>query len=109
METKLTVKEAAAILGVSPRRVHALIEDGRIPVERFGNVFAIKKSDLALVSDRPVGRPKKEAEIEIVPGVKKWKAEQQTLPVVAPTIKRAAKRTPAQKTKDVATKKGGKK
>ena len=64
METKVTVKRAAEILGISPRRVHALIEDGRIPVERFGNVFAIKESDLALVSDRPVGRPKKEGAAE---------------------------------------------
>ena len=64
MENKVTVKEAAAILGVSPRRVHALIEDGRIPVERFGNVFAINESDLALVSDRKAGRPKKEGAAE---------------------------------------------
>lgn len=60
MENRVTVKEAAGILGVSPRRVHALIEGGRLPVERFGNVFAIKESDLALVAERKAGRPKKE-------------------------------------------------
>jgi excisionase family DNA binding protein len=57
----LTALEAAARLGVSKRRVIALIEAGRLPAERFGNAYVIKESDLKLVEDRKPGRPPKQA------------------------------------------------
>ncbi len=55
----LTTKEAAGRLGVSVRRVHALIQDGRLPAEKFGRDYMIKEEDLKLVADRKPGRPPK--------------------------------------------------
>ena len=57
----LTVTEAASRLGVSRRRVIAMIEAGQLPAEKFANVYAINESDLALVADRKPGRPKKQS------------------------------------------------
>ena len=57
----LTTLEVAAKLGVSKRRVIALIEAGRLPAERFGNAYVINESDLKLVEDRKPGRPPKQA------------------------------------------------
>lgn len=54
----ITVKEAAEKLGVSPRRVQQLIKAGRLPATTFGDVKAIRESDLRLVADRRPGRPK---------------------------------------------------
>ena len=58
---KLTVSEAAARLGVSTRRVIALIDEGRgrLPATRFGRVWAIREVDLKLVKERKPGRPPK--------------------------------------------------
>jgi excisionase family DNA binding protein len=55
----LTTKEAAERLGITPRRVQALIEAGRLPAQKFGRDYMIKEADLKLVEDRKVGRPKK--------------------------------------------------
>jgi excisionase family DNA binding protein len=54
---KLTTKEAAERLGVSVRRVNALIEAGQLPAEKFGPVHMIDEKDLKLVEDRKPGRP----------------------------------------------------
>jgi excisionase family DNA binding protein len=56
----LTTKQAAERLGITPRRVQALIEAGRLPASKFGRDYMIKEADLKLVQDRKVGRPKKE-------------------------------------------------
>lgn len=56
---QLTTKQAAENLGVSVRRVIALIESGRLPASRFGNAYSINEPDLELVRERPVGRPAK--------------------------------------------------
>jgi excisionase family DNA binding protein len=56
----LTTKQAAERLGITPRRVQALIEAGRLPAQKFGRDYQIKEADLKLVKDRKVGRPKKE-------------------------------------------------
>jgi len=56
----LTTKEAAEKLGITPRRVLALIEVGKLPASKFGRDYMIKEADLKLVEDRKVGRPKKE-------------------------------------------------
>jgi excisionase family DNA binding protein len=56
---KLTTKEAAARLGLSVRRVNALIQSGQLPAEKFANVHMIDERDLKLVSDRKPGRPSK--------------------------------------------------
>lgn len=55
----LTTKQVAERLGVTIRRVQALITAGRLPAQKFGRDFMIKEKDLKLVADRKVGRPKK--------------------------------------------------
>jgi excisionase family DNA binding protein len=59
----LSVQAAAAELGVSPRRVQKLIQDGRLPAETLkgSNVLIIRAKDLERVRVRPTGRPKKGA------------------------------------------------
>lgn len=56
---RLTAKEAATQLGVTKRRVIALIEAGRLKAEKLGNLYIIKPSDLDKVKDRKPGRPPK--------------------------------------------------
>jgi len=51
--------QASEALGVSPRRVLALIKSGRLPAAKVGRDWIIKKSDLKFVKNRPPGRPKK--------------------------------------------------
>ena len=53
----LTTNDAASRLGVSQRRVIALIQDGRLPAQRIGRDYLIEERDLKLVSDRKPGRP----------------------------------------------------
>jgi excisionase family DNA binding protein len=55
----ITTKEAAEKLGVSMRRVTALIKDGRLPSQQIGREHLIKESDLELVRERKTGRPAK--------------------------------------------------
>jgi len=50
--------EAARRLGISPRRVLALISAGHLAAERIGGVWIIDETALAAVSDRRPGRPK---------------------------------------------------
>jgi excisionase family DNA binding protein len=60
----ITVGEAAKRLAISRRRVLALIQMGRLPAERFGNTYALKEADLALVAERTPGRPRKEGKVK---------------------------------------------
>jgi excisionase family DNA binding protein len=55
----LTTKEVAGRLGVSVRRVHALIQAERLRAEKFGRDYMIKEEDLEPVQDRKPGRPPK--------------------------------------------------
>jgi excisionase family DNA binding protein len=55
----LTTKEVAEHLGVSVRRVHQFIEDGRLPAEKRGRDYFIDKSNLKFIGDRKIGRPPK--------------------------------------------------
>ena len=55
----LTTKKVAERLGVSVRRVHALIQAERLPAEKFGRDYMIKEEDLKSVEDRKPGRPPK--------------------------------------------------
>lgn len=55
----LTTTEAAKRLGISPRRVLALIYDKRLPAQQWGRDWLIREADLAQVERRPVGRPRK--------------------------------------------------
>jgi excisionase family DNA binding protein len=55
----ITTKKAAEILGVSPRRVTALITAGKLPAQKLGRDWLINKKDLDKVKERKPGRPKK--------------------------------------------------
>lgn len=56
----LTTKEVAERLGVTVRRVQALIQDGNLPAEKVGRDYLIKEKDLKLVEERKPGRPRKD-------------------------------------------------
>ena len=55
----LTTKETAERLGVSVKRVQAMIRSGRLPAQKVGRDYLIRKEDLKLVADRRPGRPSK--------------------------------------------------
>lgn len=54
----LTTKEVAERLGVTVGRVRQMIADGQLPAQKIGRDNFIKETDLKLVKDRKVGRPK---------------------------------------------------
>ncbi len=56
---RLTTRQASEILGVSRRRVIALIEQGKLKAERFASVYTIDQKDLEAVRHRKNGRPPK--------------------------------------------------
>ncbi|MCW5940663.1 MAG: helix-turn-helix domain-containing protein [Fimbriimonadaceae bacterium] len=53
----MSVPEAAARLGVSDRRVRAMIASGRLRAHRVGGRWMVGKSDLNAVGHRKPGRP----------------------------------------------------
>jgi excisionase family DNA binding protein len=55
----LTTSEVAARLGVTVKRVQAMIRDERLPAEKRGRDYFIREADLKLVEDRKPGRPRK--------------------------------------------------
>lgn len=55
----LTTVEAARRLGVTRRRVLALIEAGRLKAVRFGCAYALKAEDVDALTVRIQGRPTK--------------------------------------------------
>lgn len=60
MKDLLTVSEAAEELEVSARRIHQLIQESRLPAEKLGSYYVIKRADLSLVKERKrTGRPPK--------------------------------------------------
>lgn len=58
----LTTKEVAQALGISVRRVQALITGGRLTAKKLGRDYIIEKSEVENVMNRRVGRPPKNAE-----------------------------------------------
>lgn len=58
MTDLLTVEQAAGELGVTSRRVRALIKDERLPAQKVGRDWLIRRQDLDKVRDRKPGRPK---------------------------------------------------
>lgn len=55
----ITTKQASEKLGITMRRVTALIKEGRLPSQQIGREHLINESDLELVRERKTGRPKK--------------------------------------------------
>jgi excisionase family DNA binding protein len=65
IKKRITVNEAAGILGLSTGRIRKMILDGVIKdVEKFGrdNAIAADEIDRLKNAERPTGRPKKEKE-----------------------------------------------
>jgi len=62
MKEFLTVSEAAQELGLSIYRIHDYIQDKRLPAEKLGSQYVIKRGDLDLIRIRKVGRPPKKKE-----------------------------------------------
>ena len=57
---KLTAKQVAEKLNVNDSRVRQLIISGKLPAEKYGNLWLVDEKDLVLVQDRkPTGRPSK--------------------------------------------------
>jgi excisionase family DNA binding protein len=59
MKKLISSKEAAEKLGLSLRRVQALITSGRLPAQKIGNSYVVNEKDLELVKERTPGRPAK--------------------------------------------------
>jgi excisionase family DNA binding protein len=57
--TILSTKEAAARLGVTMKRVQAMIRAQRLPAQKVGRDYIIQEIDLKIVADRKPGRPRK--------------------------------------------------
>jgi excisionase family DNA binding protein len=53
----ISTQQAADKLGVTRRRVLAMIAAKQIPADRFGNAWMIDEKNLKLVADRKPGRP----------------------------------------------------
>lgn len=62
MKNLISSKDAAEKLGLSLRRVQALITSGRLPAQKIGNSYVVNEKDLELVRERIPGRPAKKAE-----------------------------------------------
>ena len=60
----LTVKEASRILGVTVGRVHQLIAADRLPAEKLGFQYVIRKADLDRIAVRKPGRPARIRNVE---------------------------------------------
>lgn len=60
---KLTARQAAEKLGVNDSRIRQLIGTGKLPAEKYGNLWLVDEKDLELVKNRkPTGRPRKTKE-----------------------------------------------
>ena len=55
----IDTQKAAAMLQVTPRRIRALIQSGRLPAQKLGRDWLIQSADLAALRARPNGRPKR--------------------------------------------------
>jgi excisionase family DNA binding protein len=97
----LSTQQAAKRLGVSDARIRRLILDGRLPSQKVGRDHLIREEDLALVTDRPTGRPKKAETAEKASGVPmEYPLE------AAEHMKETKPKTKAKPAKKRATKKG---
>src|SRR3989442_10084581 len=55
----VSVKEAAEMLGLSPRTVYDYIEEGRLSSARLADVIAISVEEIMKFKREPSGRPRK--------------------------------------------------
>lgn len=54
---QLTTEQVAQRLGVTPRRVRALVTAGRLKAKKIGRDYLIDSRDLAKFTPLPPGRP----------------------------------------------------
>jgi excisionase family DNA binding protein len=54
--TKLSVQQAAKVMGVSARSVYNYIKAGQLAHERFGNMIIVDDANIRTLKRRPVGR-----------------------------------------------------
>ena len=54
---ELTTQQVAQRLGITPRRVRALITAGRLKAKKIGRDYLIDSRDLAKFTPLPPGRP----------------------------------------------------
>jgi excisionase family DNA binding protein len=59
MNDFISIKTASEKLGLSIRRVQALITSGRLPAEKIGNSYVVREQSLKLAEDRPADRRSK--------------------------------------------------
>jgi excisionase family DNA binding protein len=69
MGEMITPQDVADRLRLTVYRVHQLIRAGKLPATSFGRFYLVNEDDLALVANRPTGRPKKAETAEKVSGV----------------------------------------
>ena len=54
----ITVNAAAELRGVSPHRIRQYITEGRLPAERMGREYLVRRRDVDRMEVADVGRPK---------------------------------------------------
>ena len=59
LQDLLGVDEAAHILGISADRMRVLLRTSRLPARKVAGRWVIAGPDLALVGQRPPGRPRR--------------------------------------------------
>ena len=57
----ITVSEAAGILGVTRQRVLQYIDEGKLPAQRIGPIYVVRRADLEPLKHVKRGRPRKPA------------------------------------------------
>ena len=62
----LTVREAGAILRLSPPTVYRLIASGELPAARVGKALRIRRSQLEVILARPASRQERERRMTIL-------------------------------------------
>jgi excisionase family DNA binding protein len=55
----VSVNEAAKIKGVTRQRILQYINDGRLPAQKFADVYMIRRQDLDAIELKSPGRPRK--------------------------------------------------
>lgn len=58
MDEIITVSQAAKLLKVTPRRIQALINTGKLPAKMFGSVWMLLQKDVTSHKPGKAGRPK---------------------------------------------------
>jgi excisionase family DNA binding protein len=61
LEGYISVKEAAKIIGVSPRRVHDYIDKGQLPARSVGNIRVLPIEEVQNFQPKPSGRQRSKA------------------------------------------------